>query len=108
MRELAPGHRNGCVPSSPSQIVSLLLSLWNLSRALSAPALGVITAPGRAGQGRELILLERGKAPACCSLGLAKVLTPQPHSPAGMELDYPHQNEGGNADEPSPLIEREE
>lgn len=51
MRELAPAHGNGHVPSSPSQIVSLLLSLWNRSRALSVPGLGVITATGRAGQG---------------------------------------------------------
>lgn len=77
MRELAPGHGNRRVPSSPSQTVSLLLSLWSSSRAVSAPSLGVITATatGRARQAAPGSLRWKwegtrwGKAPARRSSG---------------------------------------
>lgn len=60
MRELAPGQGNHCAPgqgnhcapSSPSQIVSRLLSLRNCSR-VPRQAPGVIAQPW-AGQSREL------------------------------------------------------
>lgn len=105
MRELAPGHGHGHVPSSPSHIVSLLLSLWKRSRGLSAPGLAVITAPGRAG--RELPARSAGNGKGlggerlqpAAPLELAKMLTPQPRSAVGMEPDYPRQNRGGNSDD---------
>lgn len=105
MRELSSGHGNCRVPCSPSQTVSLLLSLWNLSRALSAPSLGVITATGRARQGAPARSAGNGKGlgrerlQPVAPLELAKMLTPQPCSPGGMEPDYPRQNEGGNPDD---------
>lgn len=61
----------------------------------------------QAAQGRELPAHSAGnweglggeRLQPVAPLELAKMLTPQPRSPVGMELDYPRQNEGGNSDD---------